>query len=117
MPTPPDSRARRCKRPQGVAHRRARGERALDRVSSRSFSAIASVRFSEKIDPDQLALMLEDVDQSIAAGQAQVEGSPRQNRQSPSHEPNRRTAALGPTSAMARDAKRPDNSAYAALSQ
>jgi transposase len=29
---------------------------------------------SEKIDPDQLALMLEDVEQSIAAGEAEAEG-------------------------------------------
>ena len=28
---------------------------------------------SEKIDPDQLALMLEDVEQSIAAGEAEAE--------------------------------------------
>src|ERR1700719_1627491 len=29
---------------------------------------------SEKLDPDQLALMLEDVEQSIAAGEAEADG-------------------------------------------
>src|SRR4051794_13335403 len=29
---------------------------------------------SEKLDPDQLALMLEDIEQSIAAGEAETEG-------------------------------------------
>src|ERR1700676_3067229 len=33
---------------------------------------------SEKIDPDQLALMLEDVEQSIAAGEAKAEGKPEE---------------------------------------
>src|SRR5271154_4143367 len=33
---------------------------------------------SEKIDPDQLALMLEDVEQSIAAGKAEAEGKPEE---------------------------------------
>ena len=35
---------------------------------------------SEKIDPDQLALMLEDVEQSIAAGEAEAEAQSSQSR-------------------------------------
>ena len=39
---------------------------------------------SEKIDPDQLALMLEDVEQSIAAGEAEAEA---QESQKPGKDP------------------------------
>src|SRR5471032_3350274 len=42
---------------------------------------------SEKIDPDQLALMLEDIEQSIAAGEAEAEGK---SEERPASEPIRR---------------------------
>jgi transposase len=72
MPTPPDSLpddARALKELLVAAH--AENERLIAIIKE-----LQRHRFgprSEKIDPDQLALMLEDIEQSIAAGKAEAD--------------------------------------------
>ena len=77
MPTPPDSLpddATALKELLVAAH--AENERLIAIIKE-----LQRHRFgprSEKIDPDQLALMLEDIEQSIAAGKAEAEGKPEE---------------------------------------
>ena len=56
---------------------------------------------SEKIDPDQLALMLEDVEQAIAAAEAEAEGK-REPAGRPSGASARSIAARCPNICLAR---------------
>src|SRR5271155_1128654 len=76
MPTPPDSLpddATALKELLVAAH--AENERLIAIIKE-----LQRHRFgprSEKIDPDQLALMLEDIEQSIAAGKAEAEAQGR----------------------------------------